>query len=116
MCDEPRPRQPPLSHLALHPLGLGRGPHSAHTPAFQGGDDVYSPTAAIQALLQHGALNSSHHLQQQPQQQLPQQLLSQHSVTNGFVSFQFPGSDQSGLGMTCLHAELIFAVYVWQET
>jgi len=63
-------------------------------------DDVYSPTAAeIQALLQHGALNSSHHLQQQPQQPLPLQLLSQHSVTNGSVSFQFPGSDQSGLAI-----------------
>ena len=63
-------------------------------------DDVYSPTAAeIQALLQHGALNSSHHLQQQPQQQLPLQLLSQHSVTNGSVSFQFPGSDQPGLAI-----------------
>lgn len=100
MCDEPRPHQPSLSHLALHPLGLGRGPHSAHTPAFQGGDDVYSPTAAeIQALLQHGALNSSHHLQQQPQQQLPLQLLSQHSVTKGSVSFQFPASDQSGLAI-----------------
>jgi len=59
-----------------------------------------SPTAAeIQALLQHGALNSSHHLQQQPQQQLPQQLQSQHSVTNGSVSFQFPGTDQSGLAI-----------------
>jgi hypothetical protein len=63
-------------------------------------DDVYSPAAAeIQALLQHGALNSSHHLQQQPQQQLPLQLLSQHSVTNGSVSFQFPASDHSGLAI-----------------
>ncbi len=63
-------------------------------------DDVYTPTAAeIQALLQHGVLNSSHHLQQQPQQQLPQQLMSQHSVTNGSVSCQFPGSDQSGLAI-----------------
>jgi len=63
-------------------------------------DDVYSPAAAeIQALLQHGALNSSHHLQQQPQQQLPLQLLSQHSVTKGSVSFQFPASDQSGLAI-----------------
>ena len=63
-------------------------------------DDVYSPTAAeIQALLQHGAINSSHHLQQQPQQQLPLQLMSQHSVTNGPVSFQIPGSDQSGLAV-----------------
>lgn len=57
-------------------------------------DDVYSPTAAeVQALLQHGAINSSHHLQQQ----LPQQLMSQHNVTNGSVSFRLPGSDQSGL-------------------
>lgn len=63
-------------------------------------DDVYSPTAAeVQALLQHGAINSSHHLQQQPQQQLPQQMVSQHSVTNGSVSFQLPGRDQSGLAI-----------------
>ncbi len=63
-------------------------------------DDVYSPTAAeVQALLQHGAINSSHHLQQQLQQQLPQQLMSQHSVTNGSVSFQLPGSDHSGLAI-----------------
>ena len=63
-------------------------------------DDVYSPTAAeVQALLQHGAINSSHHLQQQPQHQLPQQLMSQHSVTNGSVSFRLPSSDQSGLAI-----------------
>ena len=55
-------------------------------------DDVYSPTAAeVQALLQHSAINSSHHLQQQ--------LMSQHSTTNASVSFRLPGSDQSGLAI-----------------
>ncbi|DBA99968.1 TPA: hypothetical protein ACH3X1_013841 [Trebouxia sp. C0004] len=58
-------------------------------------DDVCSPTAAeVQALLQHGPINSSHHLQQQPHQ-----LMSQHSVTHGSVSFRLPGRDQSGLAI-----------------
>ena len=78
-------------------------------------DDVSSPTAAeIQALLQHGATNSSHHLQlppqlqqQQPQlqQQQPQlqQRMSRDSSNSGCVYRQRVGCDQS-------HAEMMNGV------
>ena len=59
-------------------------------------DDVYSPTTAeIQALLQHSAMNSSHHLQEQSQQQLGNGYVGHTASDRGAMNGMSDGADSA---------------------